>query len=198
MIDQLIKIDAELFLYLNNLGIPFWDGFWMFITRDISWVPMYLLIAVLLIRNYGWAEGLIAISLLLLLLGFTDQTTNFFKYSFKRLRPCHNLDIIDQIRLVKPYCGGRFGFTSAHAANSFAFAICSSLILRNRLPWYPYLILLWAGSLAYSRVYIGVHYPLDIFFGSCFGFISGLGFYFIYWKIKKTMALNIALKNKTN
>ena len=191
MIDQLIEIDTKIFLYLNNLGVPFWDNFWMFVTAKISWIPLYLAVSVALISRLGWRVGLLAISVLLLLLGFTDQMTNLFKHGFERLRPCHNLDIVDQIRLVKPHCGGRFGFISGHAGNSFAFAAGSSLILRSYFCWYPFVILIWAGMVSYSRIYIGVHYPLDIFFGACFGLLSGVFFYFLYTKVQRKQFLNL-------
>ena len=184
MIDKLVEIDIYVFLYLNNLGVPFWDDFWMFITGKISWIPLYLAVAIIIIKKLGWKVGILAISVLLLMFGFTDQITNLLKHSFMRLRPCHNLDIIDHIRLVKPHCGGQFGFTSGHAGNSFAFATGSSLILRS-LRWYPLIVLIWASMVSYSRVYIGVHYPLDILLGMCFGSLSGLFFYFIYSQVKR-------------
>jgi undecaprenyl-diphosphatase len=107
----------------------------------------------------------------------TDQVTNLFKYGFQRMRPCHLAEIIDGMRLVREGCGGRYGFFSGHASNTMAAAIFIGLTLKNRFKYLIYILIVWAFLMAYSRVYIGVHYPLDIVMGMTFGLLTGYSFY---------------------
>ena len=118
------------------------------------------------------------------MIAFTDQTTNLFKYSFMRLRPCFDPETMDAMRLVKESCGGKFGYFSGHASNSFALATFFFWIFKsiNRL-WY--FLFLWAIFVAYSRIYIGVHFPLDVISGATFGIVAGTLFYFVYRFVEK-------------
>ena len=107
---------------------------------------------------------------------FTDQITNVFKRFFERSRPCGTAGVMDQMRFIAVRCG-KYGFFSGHASNSMSVAVFAGLILK---PYYKNLIfvlLFWSATVAYSRIYVGVHYPLDIFCGLTFGAISGFLFY---------------------
>ena len=175
--EQLLEYDTELFLFLNGLGTETWDGFWMFYTTKFNWIPFYAVLLYLMFRNLNRKSFLLVVLVIALLVTFTDQITNVFKDGFERFRPCHNEDLDGVMRLVKSYCGGKHGFFSGHASNSMAVAVFVGLLLR---PYYKYLIffmLLWAAAMAYSRVYIGVHYPLEIFCGLVFGALSGFCLY---------------------
>ena len=97
-----------------------------------------------------------------------------------RLRPCHDNDIKSLIRLVKLTCGGKFSFFSGHASNSFALAVFFGHIIKVYIKYILYFLLFIASLIAYSRVYIGVHFPLDIFCGAIVGFINGHIFYKIW------------------
>ena len=114
------------------------------------------------------------------MIAITDQTSNLFKDSFQRLRPCYNDSLQDYVRLVKETCGGKYGFFSAHASNSFSLAVFFGLIYRNKYKFIIYITLFYASLISYSRVYLGVHFPLDIFFGSIYGIIIGLVIFKIY------------------
>ena len=117
---------------------------------------------------------------------FTDQTTNFFKYSFSRLRPCHEEDLIGIIRLLKSNCGGLYGYFSAHASNSFALASFFSMLYRKNGIKIPIFLISVAVLVSYSRIYIGVHYPFDVISGAFFGILSGYLFYLFskkYFKV---------------
>ncbi len=178
MIEQLVQLDTELFLYLNNLGNTSWDGFWMFYTTKFNWIPFYAVLAYLMYKRLNTKMFLLTLLVIALMITFTDQITNVFKKVLvMRLRPCHNDEIQGMFRLVKEYCGGRYGYFSGHASNSMAIAVFTSLMLRAKYKYLPYLMIVWALAMGYSRIYIGVHYPLDVLSGMLFGALSGFVFY---------------------
>ena len=116
----------------------------------------------------------------------TDQGANLFKDHFQRLRPCYNEYIKDSLRLVKENCGGKYGFFSAHASNSFSLAIFFGLLFKNRIRYIIMITIVYASLISYSRIYLGVHYPIDIIFGSFFGIFVGFVMYsFVYLKFLK-------------
>ena len=115
-----------------------------------------------------------------LLILVTDQATNLFKDGLERLRPCHEPVLKEMVRLVKPSCGGLYGYFSGHASNSFALAVFFSCIFGVKYIRLPFLLLFVAFLVAYSRIYIGVHYPLDVFSGMVFGSFVGMVFYRIW------------------
>ena len=117
-----------------------------------------------------------------LLILVTDQATNLFKDGLERLRPCHEPVLKEMVRLVKPSCGGLYGYFSGHASNSFALAVFFSCIFGVKYIRLPFLLLFVAFLVAYSRIYIGVHYPLDVVSGMVFGSLVGMVFYRIWRK----------------
>jgi len=173
MLEGLLAIDKELFLWLNGLGNESWDGFWMFMTKTLNSLPIYLLLLYLTLRTFGWKRTLVVLLAIALTIVCTDQLSNFFKYGLGRLRPCHDPEISGMMRLVKAYCGGRFGYFSAHASNSFGAAIFFVVLLRGKVRYIGTILLLWASVVAYSRIYIGVHYPLDVLSGALVGTFFG-------------------------
>ena len=110
----------------------------------------------------------------------SDQSANIFKDSLQRLRPCYDELIKDSVRLVKEGCGGKYGFFSAHASNSFSLAVFFGLLFKNFSKYPIYFTLIFASLISYSRIYLGVHYPLDIIFGALFGVINGLVIYRVH------------------
>ncbi len=180
MIEQLLEYDTELFLFLNNLGSPTWDNLWLIITHKLTFIPLYAILLFLLYRKYGLKSLFIFIAIVALLITFTDQITNVFKRGFARPRPCGEDALIGQMRMVAAYCG-KYGFFSGHSSNSMAAAVFAGLMLK---PYYKNLIfvlLFWSAIVAYSRIYVGVHYPLDIVCGLTFGALSG----FLFYKLSK-------------
>ena len=119
----------------------------------------------------------------LLLVLITDQFTNLFKDGFQRLRPCYEPALEGLVRLVKEGCGGKYGYFSGHASNSFALAVFYSLILKSRFKKSPFLLIGLACMVSFSRIYLGVHYPLDVISGIIFGALVGFIFYLIWVKI---------------
>nr|WP_299384319.1 phosphatase PAP2 family protein [Allomuricauda sp.] len=177
MLEELIHLDQELFLYLNSLGTQTWDGFWMFMTKTWNSAPLYALLLYLVYKNFGTKKTVVVLIGIALLITCTDQLSNFFKYGLERLRPCHDPDISPVMRLVKSYCGGKFGYFSAHAANSFGPAVFFWLLFKDKLKIMGLIMLLWAFIVAYSRIYIGVHYPLDVITGALVGTFFGWVFF---------------------
>lgn len=183
MIDQLVNFDKELFLFLNGLGTPTWDDFWMFITNKYYAIPLYAFLLILIIKTHKTKEILFTLLLVAVLITITDQTANLFKKTlFLRFRPCHTADLIEHMRLVKttlvngkyePYCGGQFGYFSGHASNAMALATFIGLVLRKHYKYLIFIILFWAALVGYSRIYIGVHFPGDVFTGMIVGGIYG-------------------------
>lgn len=186
MLDKLISLDQELFIYLNGLGVESWDAFWIFYTTKFNWIPFYALLLFLLYKQNNLKPFLVTIVSIALMITFTDQVTNLFKSGFMRLRPCHEFDVAEVMRLVKASCGGRHGFFSGHSSNSMALAFFIGLTFKRKYKFlFPFMIL-WALFMAYSRIYVGVHYPLDVFCGALFGVFSGWIWFKIcnYFKIK--------------
>lgn len=178
MLEQLIQLDTELFLYLNNLGTPTWDGFWMFYTTKFYWIPLYGVLLFLIYKMPNPKVFILTVIIIALMIVFTDQTANLFKKVLVlRLRPCQEPALKDLIRLVKPYCGGQFGYFSGHSANAMAVAVFAGFMLRYRFQYLLYILMVWAIGMGYSRIYIGVHYPLDVLSGLIFGGLSGYAFY---------------------
>ncbi|MFD2698651.1 phosphatase PAP2 family protein [Mesonia sediminis] len=174
-IEQLLQWDQELFLYLNNLGTPTWDWFWIFITHKFAAIPMYAYLLYLLYKNYNLKTLGITLVFIALLITATDQLANVFKDAFARPRPCKE-DFMAQGRFLMDYCG-KYGYFSAHAASSTALAIFLGNILKK---WYKLafpLLFIWAMLVSYSRIYVGKHYPGDVITGILIGSIIGFLFY---------------------
>lgn len=173
MLETLLEYDKELFLFLNNLGSSTWDGFWLFITNKYNSIPIYLLLVMLSYKHFGLKKTLLAFIAVALMILCVDQLANFFKYGVQRLRPCYDVDINELMRLVKFSCGGRFGYFSAHAANSFSVAIFFTILMRSMYARIGIFLMVWAIFIAYSRIYIGVHFPLDVLSGVLIGSLMG-------------------------
>jgi undecaprenyl-diphosphatase len=223
MLDEIIALDKNLFVFLNGLGSETFDGLWLVITKQLYWTPFFLVVLFLILKKIGFKINfflvllfapviyilfyliykiiksgkddinakkyaiannsslvvklyqlfLILVTIALLIL-FTDQVTNFFKYSFERLRPCNDEELKGLIRVVKT--SSSFSFFSGHAANSMATMTFLFLYFKNHFR-FTYLLFLFPLIFAYSRIYLGLHFPLDIITGYVFGALSALLFY---------------------
>ena len=182
MLQTVLDWDKELFLYLNGMGSPSWDGFWLIITNKWTSVPLYLGLLAMSLHSFGAKRTLIVLLTVALLVTTTDQLANFFKYGLGRLRPCHEPGISEAMRLVQAYCGGKFSFYSGHASNSAGLAVFFTSLLNTRYKGLGTLLVLWALLVSYSRIYIGVHYPLDVLTGLATGFLMGWLFTRLYAK----------------
>jgi undecaprenyl-diphosphatase len=178
MTEDILNLDTELFIYLNSLGFPLFDNFWIFLSTKEANVFFYSTLLFLYFYKrslkFKFSELFYLLILIAFMITITDQTANLFKDSFQRLRPCYNEMIKDSLRLVKESCGGKYGFFSAHASNSFTLAVFFGLLYKKKFKYLIYFSLLYASLISYSRIYLGVHFPLDILFGAAFGLIIGI------------------------
>lgn len=188
MLDYIIELDTNLFLLLNGCHSSLWDEVMWFVSRKMVWVPLYLFIAGLFIHKYRWKSVPVIFSALILITLSDQLSVRLFKETFHRLRPCHNPEIHTVVHLVREYCGGKYGFISSHAANSFALASFTSLVLKNRT--YTFLIVFWAAVVSYSRIYLGVHYPADVIAGAVFGYLLAALIYYLLIKTGRRFSWN--------
>lgn len=174
MFEKLLSLDTQFFIFLNSLGSESYDGFWLIITKQTNWIPLFLLLLYLIYKKTGIKQtGYLLLFVAVLILA-TDQITNVFKYTFQRVRPCNNPEINTFIRVVQSRSS--FSFFSGHAANSMAVATFLYLIFKKQIKFFG-LLFLWPLIFAYSRIYLGLHYPLDILSGYFFGGIMGFLMY---------------------
>jgi len=181
MLDQIIEFDRSLLLYLNNLGTPSWDGFWLVVTNKLTFIPLYLVLIYLIAKRFTVKEIVILVLTIAGMILFTDQITNLFKFTFERLRPCAQEGVLEHIRQSE--CWG-YGFFSGHSSNSMATAIFTGLMLRPLYKNLIYFMIVWSIVVAYSRIYLGLHYPLDIVCGLTFGVLSGYLFYNVFKRLR--------------
>lgn len=176
--EWLLGLDTRLFLAINGLHSETWDGIMWWISGKITWWPFYLL----LLGFLGWKRRWQLIPMVLFIavvVTLTDQSSvHLFKNVFQRLRPCHEPSLQGMVHLVHNKCGGSFGFISSHAANTFGVASLLSLWIRKN--WFTVVMIIWALLVAYSRVYLGVHYPGDVLVGALWGAGCGWLVYQIY------------------
>ncbi len=179
-LDKIIQLDKDLFVFLNGLGNESWDTFWMITTNQLSWIPLYLIFFYLIFKSLGWKKGLALIILTALLVTFSDQFTVFIKDSVERLRPNRDPSINEFIRILKN--NKSFSFVSGHATTSTAVSLFMHLILKKYFK-YTILFFIWPLLFAYSRIYIGVHFPIDVIAGAFLGILIGLVFYKLSLKV---------------
>ncbi|PIF32941.1 undecaprenyl-diphosphatase [Flavobacterium sp. 9] len=181
MLEKIKQLDTELLIYLNGLGSETYDKLWLIITSQLNWTPFFLLLFYLIYKKVGGKQTLFIVLFIAVLLTFTDQVTNLFKYNFQRLRPCNNPEINTIIRVVQ--VRQSYSFFSGHAANTMAVATFLFLVLRRYFKYLGFLFL-WPLIFAYSRIYLGLHYPGDILTGYFFGALFGFLLYLVYRKLK--------------
>lgn len=183
-IQQYIAADKELLLSLNGSDSLFWDGFMWVATSTVVWLPVAVMLLYIIIKNNKLQETLLIIVLIALVITLADQiASGICKPFFARYRPTQDPDIMYMVDIVNGYRGGRYGFISSHAANTFAVAVFLSLLIRKHS--LTFMLLLWAMLNSYSRIYLGVHYPGDILFGTLEGCAVGYLVYLLYRFIQK-------------
>lgn len=184
MIDTLESWDKSLFKVLNGAHSEIFDALMPWISNKYVWIPLYALLLYFLIRRSGFAAWQVIVGIALLILISDQVASGILKPWVERLRPCYDPELEGQVHLLKG-CGGRFGFASSHASNSFAIAMFCWLLLKDSVR-HIWLLFVWAAVVAYSRVYLGVHFPGDIIVGAIIGLLSGIVINFGLRKIKRS------------
>lgn len=181
VLDQLIRLDQQLFLWLNARHTPFWDVVMRAITYKLTWIPLYGWLLYAIISQFG-RKSVGYILCIIVVVALSDQlASGLFKPYFMRLRPCHDPALAQWLHLVDG-CGGLYGFISSHASTSFGIALSISLLPTRKLPGADWLFA-WAAVYSYSRIYVGVHYPLDIIVGALAGGLVAFAVVLLYRKL---------------
>lgn len=177
MLEKLLEWDRNTLIYLNNLSGASFDEFWTVVTSITAWIPLFLFIMFLLVRFSNLKTGIFKVLAIALMVAVVLLMTNMTKATVARLRPNNDMTVNTLIRVLKHPVD--YSFFSGHAATSFSITILVFLFLGKRTRWAG-LFFLWPLLFASSRIFVGVHFPMDVLVGAIVGVIMGLISYKVY------------------
>ena len=182
-ISSLLELDYRIFDALNGSGSLFLDGVMTTLTSGLTWIPLYISLLYLIIKNNEtMAQIMLIVGCCFLCIFFADGITDFIvKPIVARWRPSNDPYIKYTVDVVNNVRGGNYGFFSAHAANTFSIALFFSFLVRNKV--FNFCLLTWSLINCYTRIYLGLHYPSDILCGLLWGSVVAIIVYVIYHKI---------------
>ena len=183
----LVEGDSSILLAVNGMHSSYFDTFMWLCSRKFEWIPFYLSILYVLFRNFNWRVVLYSLVAMGVVLLLTDAvSSHFIRPVVARLRPS-NLEnpISEMIHIVDNHRGGRYGFPSSHASNSWGLVFFVGLLLRRRV--LTTFLACWALLLCYSRLYLGVHYPGDLLAGMLLGAVVASLVYYVFWRTTKVI-----------
>lgn len=186
---ELLQFDEQIFNLINGAWHNSWlDAFFPVWRDKKTWIPLYIVLIIFAVYRFK-IRGLWWIMALMLCVGAADATSShLIKKNVKRVRPCNDMEFKEEVQLLVG-CGKGYSFTSSHATNHFAMAAFIIFTLGLIYPWLRWPFWLWAGSIAFGQVYVGVHYPLDVLAGSLLGLLIGRLAALLYLKQKKISVL---------
>lgn len=194
MLEKLEILDRKLLLAINSCHSPTFDNLMYYISQTWVFTPLFVYLVYLVYKNIGLKKLGIILGFMVMLIIVTDQSSNQIKHSVKRYRPTHNLEIQNQVHTVNNYKGGKYGFFSGHATNSFGFAMLLFLLFDKKTLKVRSTFFVWAAIVSYSRMYLGVHYPSDILVGLVIGIFWGFMIYqLIQYTFKKQFNETISI-----
>lgn len=183
MLEKINTIDTQLFLFLNGKHNAFFDPIMYWASDMYFWFPFYAVLLFFIAKHYK-KQSLLIFILVAVLITLSDQTaSHLIKNNVQRLRPSHQPALQNQIHLSKAGAGGKYGFVSSHAANAFALATFLFLLLPKNFNWLKVVLFAWAVLVSYSRIYNGVHYPLDVIVAAVLGITLSAIIYNVYIKL---------------
>lgn len=183
--EKLVELDKHIFLFFNNLHTEWLDQPMFYISSDWFWIPLYLFFVLVLVRHFK-KRAWLPIVAIVLTVAVSDQLSTLIKKTVGRPRPTHDQYIQNQVHTVNGYQGGSFGFVSSHAANTWGLSLFLICVLQLRLR-YLFFLCAWASLVSYSRLYLGVHYPADLFFGGLLGIIVAFCVFLTYKKCEMSL-----------
>lgn len=196
MLDWLIALDKELLLFLNLHHTPFVDAFMIMVSGKVIWSVFYISIIYAFLKQYGYKHTFLILISIGVLMVFCDQiASGIFKPFFQRFRPSHDPELKNLVHVINDYRGGKFGFASSHASNTFGLAFFLSFLFKNKM--LNIFLFSWAILVAYSRIHLGVHYPGDIAMGALIAFASAKLVFYFYDRFLVDKFLNPSIQNKT-
>ena len=169
MLEKIAEWDRNIFIYLNSLGIEEYDVFWSTVTNITTWIPLFILFFILIWVSYSKKEALFITLTVFVLVGFVMGLTDLTKEFVARLRPNNNGEINMVIRILRS--PSSYSFFSGHASSSFSITTLVFLFLRPKYNW-AWVFYIWPILFTFSRIYVGVHYPVDILVGALVGILS--------------------------
>lgn len=187
-LDSLIQLDKQVLLTVNGSDSLFIDGLALALTNAATWIPLYVALFFVVLRNNESVRQILVVilgaALCVVLAGTVDDT--FVKPMVGRWRPTHDPDIGFFVDSVDGYLGGKYGFFSAHAANTMSIAVFFSLLIRHKI--FSFMLVCWSLVNCWTRMYLGVHYLGDILFGILWGVIVGISVYCLFHQLNKRIS----------
>lgn len=190
-LSTLEQIDRELLLALNGSHSLFADTLMMTFTSAWTWVPLYIALLYVIIKNNENMQQILLIlcSVALCIFLADGISSGLIKPLVGRFRPTQDPIIKYQVDVVNGYRGGMYGFFSSHAANTFSICIFLCMVIRNKILTLG--LLSWSLINCWTRIYLGVHYPGDILCGLVWGFVVGMSVYLFYRFLYKRISTDM-------